>query len=72
MAQAKKSSAQKKKSTTAKSKSSRKSSNKKPLFSAENRFIYSIIGIFLSLIIGSLVFIEGGAVWANLRNVIFG
>ncbi len=72
MAQAKKSSAQKKKSTTAKSKSSRKGSNKKPLFSTENKLIYSVIGIFLSLLIGSLVFIEGGAAWATLRNVIFG
>ncbi len=72
MAQTKKTSAQKKKPTAAKSKSRKKDSEKKPLFSAENKVIYSIVGIFASLLIGAFVYVEGGAVWAAMRNIIFG
>ena len=71
MAQTKKTSAQKKKSSASKSKRG-KGSNKKPLFAAENKVIYSIVGIFLSLLIGAFVYVEGGAGWAAIRGVIFG
>lgn len=70
MAQTKKSSAQKRNASNGKTK--RKNSKKPPLFSSENKLLFSIIGVIIALFMGAIVFIDAGSVWGALRNFLFG
>lgn len=70
MAQTKKSSAQKRNASNSKAK--RKNSKKPPLFSSENKLLFSIIGVIVALFMAAIVFIDAGSVWGALRNFLFG
>ena len=67
------------KKTTSK-KNTRKYSGKKtknnaalpPLFSANHKTTFTIVMLFVSLLMCAVVLVDGGSVWGGLRNFIFG
>lgn len=75
MAQNKKSNAQKKGKTQTKNQKSVKSQKeqtKNSLFMSEHKQAISLIGFFVSLFMGAVVFVPAGSVWGALRNFFFG
>ena len=72
MAQNKKKPTQKKGKTQSKNKKVQKNEAKRSLFSTEHKQIFALIGFFIALFMGAVVFIEAGGVWGALRNFFFG
>lgn len=72
MAQNKKKPTQKKGKTQPPKKKIQKSEAKRSLFSTEHKQIFALIGFFIALFMGAVVFIEAGGVWGALRNFFFG
>lgn len=69
--------AQTKKATNKNStkKSSGKKSNKKalaPLFTSNHKTTFTVVMLFVSILMCAVVFVDGGSVWGNLRNLMFG
>ncbi len=70
--------AQSKKTTNKKStkRTSGKKSNSKnvlaPLFSSNHKTTFTVVMLFVSILMCAVVFIDGGSVWGSLRNLIFG
>ena len=69
--------AQTKKTTSKNSakKSGGKKSNKKalaPLFSSNHKTTFTVVMLFVSILMCAVVFVDGGSVWGNLRNLMFG
>lgn len=71
MAQTKKSGKSNKK-TTAKNSNNKKQNAQKSLFDSQHKMIAAFIGLFLSVFMGAVVFIEAGGLWGILRNFFFG
>ncbi len=71
MAQTKKN-APKKSAKTSKKNNSEKAKGAKSLFSREHKLIIALVGIFVALLMGAIVFIPAGSVWGALRNFSFG
>ncbi len=75
MAQNKKTTAQKKSKTQTKNQKkpkNQKEQTKKSLFATEHKQIISLVGFFVALFIGAVVFVPAGSVWGALRNFFFG
>ncbi len=70
--------AQTKKTTnkkTTKNTNSKKSNNSKalpPLFSSNHKTTFTVVMLFISILMCAVVFIDGGSVWGSLRNLMFG
>ncbi len=53
----------------------KKSNNTKvlpPLFSSNHKTTFTVVMLFVSILMCAVVFIDGGSVWGNLRNLMFG
>ncbi len=70
--------AQTKKSTNKKStkNSSKKKANKSkglaPLFNSNHKTTFTVVMLFISILMSFVVFIDGGGLWGGLRNFMFG
>ena len=68
--------AQTKKTTNKKrtQKASSKKSNKAlaPLFNSNHKTTFSVVMLFISILMCAVVFVDGGSVWGSLRNFMFG
>ncbi len=58
------------KTQTKKQNSSKK--QKQPLFNGDAKQISALIGVFFSLLMAAIVFIDAGSIWGYLRNFFFG
>ena len=63
---------------TANKKRTQKASSKKsnnalaPLFNSNHKTTFSVVMLFISILMCAVVFVDGGSVWGGLRNFMFG